>query len=324
MLKNVKTSFLALISLIIIGTSVANAEGIRTSVFVWYPSGQVQRASPNGEGMFYQACIHPHGGSVIFSGNVSGGPRIWERNLFSQDIKALTPENTASLHGVYSWDGDSIAFTSDINTGKKLPTFVVESLSGQGQPPAGSVMNIHVMDSDGRNIRQLTFGNYTDQRPTFSPDGKTITFVRLIRHLEKMIPTLWSVSTDGSGQAAPIVLSGTGWAYRPWYSRDGRTIYFFTIDEKSRHRIASVSVEGGDIEFLAADNEGRSHGPFVDSNGETLLMHSTRGKGDQHKIWEIPLSGGPPIQLMPPGFDPTANVMHATRSKNGILAFDTY
>lgn len=324
MFKISKIGILALLTTLFGSGANANDDGITSSVFVWHPNGDVIQASPKGPGMFYQACIHPQGEAVIFSGNTSGGPRIWKRNLSTNTLTALTRPNTASLHGVYSWDGRSIAFTSDMSAERSSPTFVVENLSAQGQPPAGAIVNIHIMDSDGGNIRQLTSGKHADQRPTFSPDGKTIIFVRLVGIDGKTYPTLWSIPSDGSGQAAPIEFSGSRWAYRPWYSQDETRIYFFTIDQDGRHRIASISAEGGVAEFLAADDEGRSHGPFADPDGSSLLMHSTRGPGDQHKIWEVPLAGGVPRQLGPPGFDSSSNVMHATRSINGIIAFDSF
>ena len=314
-------SWLLVLFASIIG-SVSSGEEVNSSVFVWYTNGVVRQVSPQEQGLFYQACIHPGGESVIFSGNVSGGPRIWRRDLPSYKIAALTPENAASIHGVYSWDGMSIAFTSDQNSDQPIPTFTVEEMTPQGAPPRFVTMNIHLMDTDGGNVRQLTFSEYTDQRPTFSPDGKTITFVRFVDDQGETIPTLWSVPSDGSTKAQPIKFVGNRWAYRPWYSADGNRIFFFTIDKNERHRLASISVEGGVPEFFAPDDEGRSHGPFVDPNGKVLLMHSTRGPGDKHKIWEVPLRGGVPKQLAPPGFDSSINVMHATRSTNGTIAFD--
>ena len=50
-------------------------------------------------------------------------------------------------------------------------------MHGDGLPPKGVNSNIYVMNSDGSELRQITFGNYQDQRPAFSPDSKTIVFV---------------------------------------------------------------------------------------------------------------------------------------------------
>jgi hypothetical protein len=69
---------------------------------------------------------------------------------------------------------------------------------------------------------------------------------------------------------------------------------------------------------LANDDAGTSHGPFVDYNNDTLLMHSTRN--GEVGIWELPLDGSEPRQIILPELEEM--VAHATRSKNGIIAFD--
>ena len=66
------------------------------------------------------------------------------------------------------------------------------------------------------------------------------------------------------------------------------------------------------------DDMGNSHGPFADPSKDVLLMHSTRG--GKFEIWELPLDGTKPVKLQPPGFE---EALHATRSENGIIAFDS-
>ncbi|MBT8342296.1 MAG: hypothetical protein HKP58_09205 [Desulfatitalea sp.] len=293
----------------------------KTAIYAWFPEGNVEQISPPG-GVFYQACIHPAGTHVICSGNLEGAPLIWEMNLSTKERVVLSPENAASIHGVYSWDGTKIVFSSDLNSGNPIPSFDVNDLSTTGMPPSDAIVNIFVMDADGSNIKQLTFGPYQDQRPTFSPDGQYIVFVRGYDVIKDPLglhsSTLWIVPTDGS--RAPEVIPMDKGAYRPWFSADGERLYFFFSESLFRHQICSVPVEGGDITPLAADDRGLSHGPFVDADGDTLLMHSTRdGKWN---IYEVPLAGGEPVVLQPEGFD-DHTVAHATRAVNGVIAFDS-
>ncbi len=183
------------------------------------------------------------------------------------------------------------------------------------------------MDADGSNIRQLTTGDYQDQRPTFSPDGQYIVFASEMRQpIDDSPSSLWIVPTDGSEDPVVIPMNVNG--YRPWFSADGETLYLLTQDTLlGRHQIASVPVGGGEITRFAVDDRGWSHGPFVDPSGDYLLMHSTRDdkyKIINYKIYEIPLVDGEPGEvklLQPPGFE-NASVSHATQAKNGVLTFD--
>jgi Tol biopolymer transport system component len=269
----------------------------------------VQRVSPRRRGIFYQASIHPAGTHVVFFGNTAGPPRVWKTDLVRGAVSPLTPADSGARHPVYSWDGAWIAFASDRATGQAPER--IEQMRGDGQPPADHVLHLFVMDGDGGQVRQITSGPYQDQRPSFSPDGRTLVFVSNRGGGMQ----LWSVPVDGS--AAPRALQSRGWGYRPWVSADGRSIFFFT-DVGGRHQICRMPIEGGEPGPLRNDDRGSSHGPFADPSGTCLLMHSTRDFGRMH-LWQLPLDGSPPILLQPPGFTGGA---HATRSKNGIVAFD--
>jgi Tol biopolymer transport system component len=269
----------------------------------------VRQVSPARRGVFYQASIHPDGTHVVFFGNTSGVPRVWTTDLGNGAVRALTPADSGARHPVFSWDGSRIAFASDRASGQAPER--IEQMKGDGQPPAGHVLHLFVMDADGRNLRQLTSGPYQDQRPAFSPDGRTLAFVSSRDGAMR----LWSVPVDGS--AAPRPLQAHGWGYRPWFSADGRWIFFFT-EVGGRHQICRVPAGGGEPSPLGNDDRGDSHGPFADPDGTCLLMHSTRDFGRMH-LWRLPLDGSSPALIQPPGFIGGA---HATRSKNGIIAFD--
>jgi|TARA_B110000116_G_scaffold256117_1_gene255040 Tol biopolymer transport system component len=286
-------------------------------VCVMHPSGEVHRISP-GSGIFYQSCIHPDGTQVVYGGASSGPPRVWcaEATEYADPIP-LTPADSGACHPVFSWDGTQIAFSSD-RTSSNPPKFV-ENMNPQAMPDQG---NIFIIESDGREI-QITEGPYLDQRPCFSPDGSRVVFVsNRVGGL-----TLWSVTVTGESDPEPLPYQGS--AYRPWFSTDGRTVFFISgVDDLSeargRHQICRVGLLDSEASPLDNDDHGRSHGPFADPNGEMLLMHSTRGQDKEaplgHFLWELPLDGSAPRKLDIPGI---AHPMHGTRSRNGVLAFDT-
>jgi Tol biopolymer transport system component len=278
-------------------------------VYVFYPGGKLDRISPSNSGIYYQPHINPQGDKVVFYGNEIGPPRIWVADLNNGKAVALTPETSGARHAVFSWDGSMIAFASDRS--HKQDHERIELMRGNGLPPEDLILNLFIMDSNGQNVRQITSGPYQDQRPAFSPDGKTLVFVSN-RQLNKH---LWTVEIDGNKEPRPLQMNN--WGYRPWYSQDGQWIYFFTC-VKERHQICKISISGGPILPLPNDDLGDSHGPFVDYNNDVLLMHSTRNQ--KFGIWELPLDGSKPRQVMLPELEAAA--AHATRSRTGVIAFD--
>lgn len=283
-----------------------------TDVYAWYPDGTIERISP-GDGIYFQPCIHPEGTRVVYYGNSSGPPRVWVADLKTGETVAITPPDSNARHPVFDWDGRRIAFSSDHVFDQKHET--VEEMTPSGDSPPGSHFNIFVMDEDGKNVRQVTKGPLQDERPCFSPDGKKIAFVS--NRLGKK-NGLWWVSADGT-KGGPWPLLRKGWGYRPWYSVDGQWIFFYSGIGK-RHRICKVPATGGELVPLPNDSLVLSHGPFADPGGKSLLVHGI-GEGEFHGIWEIPLDGGPPERLMPPGFEKIHHG-HATRGKNGVITFD--
>ncbi|MFW2333379.1 TolB family protein [Ilumatobacter sp.] len=268
--------------------------------------GRVVRLSPD-DGFHYQACVRPDGLDALFSGAASGPPRIWSVTIDPAGAPvALTPTDSGARHPAWSWSGDRIAFTSDRAT-PGAPQHV-EDISPQGTPDSG---NIFVMAPDGSRVEQLTGGAVADQRPTFSPDGSTVVFVS---NREDRIG-LWSVPSDGSEPPTPLPYRG--FAYRPWFGVDGTTVYCFTIDG-DRHRVARIGLDDDDLELLANDDRGWTHGPFADPNGQVLIAHSTRVDG-RYRLFEIPLDGSPMCEITVDGVE---HPMHGTRSRNGVITFD--
>jgi len=300
-----------LISLVAFAVLEASKLQFYTDVYAWYPDGKIERISP-GDGIYFQPCIHPQGTHVVYYGNSSGTPRVWKSNLTTGEITALTSPETNARHPVFDWKGEWIAFSSDHVFDQKHET--VEEITPSGEPPTDAYFNIFVMDADGKALKQVTKGNYQDERPCFSPDGKTIAFVS-----DRMGKKngLWIVPIGGGTDPKPLLR--TGWGYRPWYSVDGRWLFFYT-DVEGRHRICRMAAEGGEVIPLENDLFKLSHGPFADPSGKVLLVHAIKD-GNWHGIWEIPLNGDPPRNLRPQGFDKIHHG-HATRGKNGIITFD--
>lgn len=278
-----------------------------SDVYVKFPSGKVQKISPDKSGIYYQAHINRQGTKVVFYGNALGAPRIWLTDLEEQETRALTPENVSARHPVFSWDGQKIAFSSDMASTPGSER--IELMNGNGWPPQNRIFHIYVMDANGNNVRQVTRGPFIDQRPAFSPDGKTIAFVSNRGGEER----IWTVPV--SGEKSPVPLQTEGFGYRPTYSPDGEKVFFFTRHNDS-HQLCFINVSDKQMTLLDDFGRGSEHGPFVTYDGETLFMHSNRS--GKWEIWKTAL-GGNALQRVRVPFD---EALHVTVSKNGTMAFD--
>jgi Tol biopolymer transport system component len=300
--------FVFLSAVISIAVYQLSDQSFFADVYIQYPDGLTRMVSPTENGIYYEPSIDPKGKYVVFFGNVAGPPRIWRTDLSTFETIALTPSTYGSRHPAYSGDGSQIVFASDMNSGQEPE--LVEQMGKNGLPSKGHITNLYIMDNIGRNIRQVTFGTFQDQRPCFSPDGKTIAFVSNRNGSTR----IWEISASGQSEPRQILFGRYG--YRPWFSTDGQWIFFFTKVD-GRDQIAKTPATGGDVTLLINDERGNSHGPFADPNGEVLLIHSYRD--GKYNIFELPLDGSPPRLIQPSGFE---EATHASRSENGIMAFD--
>jgi dipeptidyl aminopeptidase/acylaminoacyl peptidase len=117
--------------------------------------------------------------------------------------------------------------------------------------------NLFMVGTDGRSLKQLTFGKRNDYAPRWSPDGKHILFVRK----NEMKSQLWQLSLSG-GEARVLTNLSNGSINNPVFSPDGSKIAFLfhplgkeiELDKKGKQK-TPVSRHIKDIWFRL-DGEG--------------------------------------------------------------------
>ncbi len=277
---------------------------MRSDIWAWWPDGNTIRISP-GDGAYMQACIHPRGDQAVFwGGPLDARPRLWLSPTDRSAPVPLTPADSGARHGTFGLRGDRIAFAASVDAGTAM-----RDEATSGTPPSGH-WNIFTMAVDGSDVRQVTRGDWVDQRPALSPDGETIAFV------SDRGRGLWLVTADGSKE--PRLLTEGQVLYRPAWSRDGETLYAFLIT-KERRQAGTVTLHTGIFTPFANDDRGNTHGPWPDPRGDRLIVHSDRGGA--WRLWELPFDGSPMRKLSPPGHEDEI-CAHGTRGDNGVLTFD--
>jgi Tol biopolymer transport system component len=169
----------------------------------------------------------PDGKYLYFSSDRGGSPNIWRIPVDEESGKVLgdpAPISTPSRWSGYlavSHDGRRVIYTAldhrsniyrvafdankeaiggspvAVTQGTKEMNYFSVSPDGQwlAFTTAGAQEDLFVTKSDGGEIRQLTDDIYKDRGPSWSPDGKRISFYsnRSGRY------EIWSVNIDGSG-----------------------------------------------------------------------------------------------------------------------------
>jgi len=213
---------------------------------------------------------------------------IWRLNLMSPTKASSGPTKLIASTGLQSGprispDGRHIAFES--------------TRSGS--------MEIWLCDSDGSNPVQMTFFKTPlTGSVRWSPDSRHLVFnARATGH-----PQLYVLNADGGPPR--LLLTGTPDAADPFWSTDGRWIYFAS----GQPAIWKVPADGGNAVRLT-DTDGFN--PQESADGARIYF--VRGN-DRMDVWWVPTRGGSSERLE--GMPALVSGDHWTPSKHGIYFID--
>jgi len=302
----------------------ASTRTFSSQVYAWFPDDTVRRLSPGPAssptaampaGPFVQSVVHPTGTSAVFWGGVGARPRVWVYEFATQSARSLTADNVGSFEPSFDWQGRRIVFAAD-----NVATSAGELTAGPGSWRRSN-SNIFIVDVDGTNLRQVTDGSFQDSRPAFSPDGTQIVFLSNRGGRNRQLHV---VPVDHSAQ--PRRLLDESVIVRPWFSADGRFIYFTyaSLDfEEDQIRIWRIPAKGGAMEPVTPTGLPNSQGLFVAPDGVHLWFHSNspdRPNLPTNGPYRFNLQTKELTRMMPPGFK---SAWHLTRSRNGVITFDS-
>ena len=207
----------------------------------WYGYHDVYQAAKHNANLVWS----PDGRYVAFDSERDGNRDIYLWDMETETERRLTNNSESDWDPAWSPDGTQIAFVSDRSGNwdiyvmdadgedeylHRLTDTLIWNLGTQdpawspdGKYIAFSQGGIHVMDTDGSNVRQL---NFCGESPAWSPDGKYIAFSDSHRCFGTAggAPDIHVMDADGSND---YTLTNNKVSDRsPAWSRDGTQIAF--------------------------------------------------------------------------------------------------
>jgi Tol biopolymer transport system component len=172
-------------------------------------------------GYVAETTISPDGTYMTFTGGFDGDLDIYRANLDGSNMVRLTSEFGYDGGPFVSWDGRKIvyrrapAFTTDAERKAYLALWKQNLV----RP---SRMELWIMDSDGRNKRQVTNLGGANFAPFLHPNGRTIIFCSNFHDPKGREFDLFTVDLDGRNLRR--VTSTPDFDGFPMFSRDGKKL----------------------------------------------------------------------------------------------------
>jgi TolB protein len=169
----------------------------------------------NFPGMSFAPRFSPDGRSAVMSVAANGTTDIYRLDLSSGVSTRLTNVGgTINTSPSYSPDGTKIVFSSD----------------------RGGAPQLYVMNSDGSDVKRISYGEGSYNSPVWSPRGDYIAFTKQAGQFY-----IGVMRSDGSGER---LLTSSWMDEGPTWSPNGRVIMFSRQAKGSGYQIYAVDVTG--------------------------------------------------------------------------------
>lgn len=223
----------------------------RSKGYVWklYDSFDIFSANADGTnvkrltdspGYDAEATVSPLGDKIVFTSTRDGDPELYVMNIDGSNQTRLTYEIGYDGGAFFSLDGSKICFrASRPKTEKELADYDELVRDGLVRP---TVLEIFIMDSDGKNIQQVTNFGKASFAPFFHPDGKRIIFSSNLNSSTGRNFNLFIINIDGSG-LEQVTFNDTFDGF-PMFTRDGKKLVFASN---------RFSLKPGDTNIFIAD-----------------------------------------------------------------------
>jgi Tol biopolymer transport system component len=259
------------------------------------------------------------GNSIVVTGTdqESAGAQVWQITLPTGDAKRISNDlvdyshltMTRNSKQLLAVENDRqgniwIAPSTDETRATQLTSANGDGFDGLSFTPSGGIIysalsngqqNLWLIDSDGRNARQLTNTAGINRTPVVSPDGKYVVF----GSNRSGATHLWRIAIDGS---QPLELTHGVSDTHPQITPDGKWIVYRAYNNGNPN-LFRVSIDGGEPTKLTDRIVGP---PAISPDGKFVACSYREVALQATKLAIIPINGGQAIKqfdMTPPTLD---------------------
>ena len=289
-----------------------------------YPGGEVRRLTNDLEYYFWISLSHDGKNLVtrqqkiishlwlLPDGDVRKARQLTfgVRNFDGYNGLAWTPDGriiftafTDCVTDLYSINPDGsnqVQLTANAGQDNAYPAVSVDGRHIVFTSNRSGSMQIWRMDIDGRNQKQLTFGDKEKDSALYaapSPDGREVYFIKR----GDGPAAIWKVSIEGGTPVQVSHLTGGAPEGYMSISPDGRWLTYHRVStgqeslEENTTRIGALSTDASPIEFKLFDLPMRR--PITQWSADSAAFDYAAGAFKSSSLWRQPIDGGEPQKL---------------------------
>ncbi|HWB79598.1 MAG TPA: hypothetical protein VG755_31765 [Nannocystaceae bacterium] len=175
-----------------------------------------------GKGYDAEATVSPLGDKIVFTSTRDGDPELYVMGIDGKKPKRLTKTKGYDGGAFFSPDGKSIVYRANHPEGKdELAKYDEIIKQGLVRPTR---LELFVMDTNGKNQKQITKNGKANFAPFFHPDGQRIIFASNAHDEKGRDFDLYLVKKDGSGLEQ--VTKNPSFDGFPMFTKDGKQLVF--------------------------------------------------------------------------------------------------